>query len=140
MGSDENTIKLFRTAFLYGGFAFISSLIREAVKDMEDMEGDARYGCRTLPIVAGIRATKIYTAIWVIVLLAALIILQLYVMQFGWWLAILYSLLLIIAPLVYILSQLSKAMSSKDFHSLSNATKLVMFSGILSMIFFKIYF
>lgn len=140
MGSDENTIKLFRTAFLYGSFAFISSLIREAVKDMEDMEGDARYGCRTLPIVAGIRATKIYTAIWVIVLLAALIILQLYVMQFGWWLAILYSLLLIIAPLVYILSQLSKAMSSKDFHSLSNATKLVMFSGILSMIFFKIYF
>lgn len=140
MVSNEEMVKFFRTAFLYAGFAFISSLIREAVKDMEDMEGDARYGCRTLPIVAGTRATKIYIAIWTIVLLAALVVLQLYVLQFGWWVAVIYSVLLIIAPLVYFLSQLSKARNSKEFHSLSNITKLVMFSGILSMIFFRMYF
>ena len=140
MGSNEQMVKFFRTAFLYAGFAFISSLIREAVKDMEDMEGDARYGCRTLPIVAGTRATKIYIDIWTIVLLAALVVLQLYVLQFGWWVAVIYSVLLIIAPLVYFLSQLSKARNSKEFHSLSNITKLVMFSGILSMIFFRMYF
>ena len=44
LGSTPATIKFFRVSFLYAGFAFISSLIREAIKDMEDMEGDARYG------------------------------------------------------------------------------------------------
>jgi len=140
MAGSTATVKLFRAAFLYGGFAFIISLIREAVKDMEDLEGDARYGCRTLPIVAGLRTTKIYVAIWTVVLLAALVILQLYVLLFGWWVAVAYSVALIIAPLIYFLARLSKASSSTDFHSLSNASKLIMFSGIFSMLFFHLYF
>lgn len=140
MGGGEQTVKFFRTAFLYAGFAFIISLIREAIKDMEDMEGDTRYGCKTLPIVAGIRATKIYVFIWTIVLIAALGVLQLYILQFGWWLAIVYTVPLIIAPLVYVAAELWKATSSRQFHSLSTATKMIMFSGILSMIFFRMYF
>jgi len=140
MAGSTTTVKLFRAAFLYGGFAFIISLVREAVKDMEDLEGDARYGCRTLPIVAGVRATKIYVAIWTFVLLAALIVLQLYVLLFGWWIAVAYSVPLIIAPLIYFLARLSKAKTSTDFHSLSNASKLIMFSGIFSMLFFHLYF
>ena len=36
---------IYKFAVLYGGFAFIISLIREVIKDMEDMEGDARYHC-----------------------------------------------------------------------------------------------
>ncbi len=94
-------IQFFRRAFLYGGFAFAINLIREAMKDVEDMAGDARYECKTLPIVAGINATKIYIAVWLVVLIAALIILQLYIMQFGWWWAIAYCILFIIAPLIY---------------------------------------
>jgi 4-hydroxybenzoate polyprenyltransferase len=74
--------KFFRFAILYAGFAFISSLIREAIKDMEDMPGDAKYGCRTMPIVWGINATKVYVAVWLIVLLAMLVIIQVYVLQF----------------------------------------------------------
>jgi 4-hydroxybenzoate polyprenyltransferase len=139
VGHDESITKLFRTAFLYAGFAFISSLIREAVKDMEDMEGDARYGCKTLPIVAGMRATKIYVTIWVVVLLAAMVILQVYILQFRWWLAIVYSVPFVIVPLIYFLAKLSKAHTSDDFSSLSNLSKMIMFSGILSMIFFRIY-
>ncbi|MEQ1677766.1 MAG: geranylgeranylglycerol-phosphate geranylgeranyltransferase, partial [Chitinophagaceae bacterium] len=49
--------KFFRLAILYAGFAFIISLIREAIKDMEDMPGDEKHGCRTMPIVWGINAT-----------------------------------------------------------------------------------
>ncbi|MEZ5057903.1 MAG: geranylgeranylglycerol-phosphate geranylgeranyltransferase [Saprospiraceae bacterium] len=37
----------------YCFFAFFSTMYREIVKDIEDMEGDRQYGCRTLPIVAG---------------------------------------------------------------------------------------
>ena len=140
VGNSPETIKFFRVSFLYAGFAFISSLIREAIKDMEDMEGDARYGCRTLPIVAGIRSTKIYVSIWTVVLLAALIILQLYVLQFQWWYAIAYSVVLVIVPLAYLLYKLPKAATVSDFSRLSNLSKLIMFTGIVSMIFFRIYF
>ena len=138
--SNDLSKKFFRTAFLYGGFAFILSLVREAIKDMEDLEGDARYGCKTLPIVAGIQTTKVYVAVWLIVLIGALIVLQLYVLQLHWWQAVLYSSLFVIFPLVYILYRLFKAENSKQFHLLSTASKLVMFTGILSMIFFRFYF
>jgi 4-hydroxybenzoate polyprenyltransferase len=140
MGNSPATIKFFRVSFLYAGFAFISSLIREAIKDIEDMEGDARYGCKTLPIVAGVRAAKIYIGIWTVVLLAALIILQLYVLQFQWWYAIVYSILLVIAPLGYLFYTLRRATTAKDFSRLSRLSKFIMLTGIVSMIFFRIYF
>lgn len=142
MGNSPETIKFFRVSFLYAGFAFISSLIREAIKDMEDMEGDAKYGCRTLPIVAGIRATKIYIAVWAVVLLAVLVMLQLYVLQFPnpWWYAVAYSVVLVIIPLAYLLYKLPKAVTISDFSRLSNLSKLIMLTGIVSMIFFRIYF
>jgi 4-hydroxybenzoate polyprenyltransferase len=107
---------------------------------MEDLEGDERYGCRTLPIVAGVRATKIYVLIWGVVLLAALVLLQLYVLQFQWWYAIAYGVVLIIAPLALLLYRLPKAISVSDFNTLSNLSKVIMLSGIVSMIFFRIYF
>ena len=94
---------------------------------------------RALPVVAGLKATKIYVTIWVVVLLAAMIILQVYILQFQWWLAIVYSVSFVIAPLIYFLSRLSKAQTSADFGSLSNLSKIIMFCGILSMIFFRIY-
>jgi len=140
IGTSVATVKFFRISFLYAGFAFISSLVREAIKDMEDMEGDEKYGCRTLPIVAGIRATKIYVSIWIVILLAALIILQLYVLQFQWWYAIVYSIILVIAPLGYLLFKLRKANTVNEFSVLSSLSKLIMLTGIVSMIFFRIYF
>lgn len=138
--ANETTIKFFRLAFLYGGFAFIISLMREAIKDIEDREGDAQYGCQTLPIYAGTRTAKIYISIWIVVLISALVVLQLYILQFGWLFAVLYSVTLIITPLFYLLLQLMKAQSIKDFGSLSALTKLIMFTGILSMVFFRLYF
>lgn len=140
VGGTPATVKFFRITFLYAGFAFIVSMIREAIKDMEDMEGDARYGCKTLPIIAGIRTTKIYVAVWSVVFLAALIILQLYIMQFQWWYDMAYGLVFIIAPLICLIIQLSKANKSSDFTKLSNLSKFIMFTGILSMIFFRLYF
>ena len=138
--ADPVSVKFFRLAFLYSGFAFIISLIREAVKDMEDLKGDSKYGCKTLPIVAGVRATKIYVAIWISVLVATLVILQFYVLQFGWWPSVLYAVPFVIVPLVYTLQKLRKATSTQDFASLSSNTKWIMLTGILSMIFFLFYF
>jgi 4-hydroxybenzoate polyprenyltransferase len=134
--SIEAHTKVLRLGILYAGFAFISSLVREAIKDMEDLEGDARYGCRTMPIVWGVHVTKVYVAVWLVVLITILIIVQVYVLQFRWWLPVAYSILLIILPLVYIFLKLFRATSPGHFAHLSGMTKVVMLTGILSMIFF----
>jgi 4-hydroxybenzoate polyprenyltransferase len=137
--NDPTTVKFFRAAFLYAGFAFIITLIREAVKDMEDIKGDASYGCKTLPIVAGITATKVYTLVWTIVLIGALVVLQLYILQFSWLWAVLYSILFVITPLIYFARLLLKANTPSEFNRLSAITKWIMLAGILSMVFFRIY-
>jgi 4-hydroxybenzoate polyprenyltransferase len=131
--------KLFKYAIVYAGFAFIISLIREVIKDMEDMEGDEKYGCKTMPIAWGIPATKVFTAVWLIVLAGALVIIQVYALYLHWWWSVLYSVLTIILPLLWILRKLYKAKVAADYHMLSTAVKLVMLAGILSMLFFKMY-
>ena len=131
--------KLMRLTFLYAGFAFIISLVREVVKDIEDMPGDARYGCHTMPIVWGVTGAKIFTATWLIVLITSLIIILAYILPFGWKLAALYCAAGIIFPLLYILRKLVSATGTNDFHRLSNLLKLAMLTGILSMLFFKFY-
>jgi len=137
--ADVNIRKLIRVTFLYAGFAFITSLIREAVKDMEDIEGDRRYGCRTMPISWGIHASKIYTGIWLTTIILILFLLLIYMLQLHWWFAAIYCLVLIIIPLINIFQKLYKAQTPQDFHKLSSMIKLAMLTGILSMIFFRIY-
>lgn len=134
----ENS-KLLRLTILYGAFAFVISLIREAIKDMEDLPGDAKYGCRTMPIVWGINATKVYTAVWLCVLTGSLLIILVYLLQFNWWWPVLYGLFFIISVCLLILKNLFKATSPADFHRLSNQSKLVMLTGIISLLFFYFY-
>jgi 4-hydroxybenzoate polyprenyltransferase len=128
--------RLIKVSFIYAGFAFIISLIREVIKDLEDMQGDAKYDCRTMPIVWGTQVSKVFVAVWLVVIIAGVAGVQIYVIQLGWWFAALYALLAIIIPLFWVLRKLYAAQSPKDFHRLSNAIKLIMFTGILSMIFF----
>jgi 4-hydroxybenzoate polyprenyltransferase len=132
-------VRFFRLAILYAGFAFVISLIREVVKDMEDIDGDRKYGCKTMPIVWGVNPSKVFVAVWLIVIIAALLILQVYTFQLGWWGSVVYCLLLIVLPLAYVLVKLFSASQSSDYNHLSTVIKLIMFTGILSMIFFRIY-
>lgn len=135
----SNTEKITRISFLYAGFAFVISLIREVVKDVEDIEGDRRYGCNTMPIAWGINVTKVFVAVWLVVLISALSMVQFYVLVFKWWWSATYCILLIIIPLLYVFKKLFSATATHDYHRLSSLIKLIMFTGILSMVFFRIY-
>lgn len=128
--------RLLKMSFVYAGFAFIISLVREVIKDMEDIEGDLRYNCKTMPIVWGLPVSKVFTAVWIAVLIGVLFAILIYVIQLGWWFSALYSLFAIIVPLLWVLQKLYKANTSSDFHKLSSAVKLIMLAGILSMLFF----
>ena len=43
----------------YTVFAFLMTLIREIVKDMQDVKGDGRQHCRTIPIIWGMNVAQI---------------------------------------------------------------------------------
>ena len=129
-------LKLFKLMLLYSSFAFILTLIREALKDMEDMDGDEKFGCKTMPIAWGLQTTKVYVAVWLIVLILVLLIIQLYAIPFGWWISIVYCIVTIIAPLIYVLFSLKLSFTKADFNRLSNWIKFTMLMGILSMGFF----
>ncbi len=131
--------RVFKFAVLYGGFAFILSLIREVVKDIEDVEGDARYDCHTLPIAWGIRSAKVFAGVWLVVLLAALIIVLYYVIQLRWWMAAAYCVACIILPLALLLRDFLNASEKADYSRLSSRIKLIMLSGILSMPVFMLH-
>lgn len=128
--------RLLKLSFIYAGFAFIISLVREVIKDMEDMEGDLKYGCTTMPIVWGIPVSKVFAGVWIVVLVGVLVALQIYVIQFGWWFSVFYSFIVIIIPLIWVLRELYKANTPVQFHRLSNVIKIIMLAGIISMVFF----
>lgn len=132
-------LKLFRFAVLYSGFAFIISLVREAIKDVEDIAGDRKYGCNTMPIAWGVNATKVYVAVWLTLLIALLLVVQFYILQLGWWPGVVYCVALILLPAGYLFRKLIPAGTPEEYHYLSMVTKGLMLTGILSMGIFYFY-
>ncbi|MGZ5246564.1 MAG: UbiA family prenyltransferase, partial [Flavitalea sp.] len=128
-----------RFTFLYSGFAFIISLVREVIKDIEDMEGDAKFGCKTMPVVWGVIVSKVFSSTWLVVLLATVIIVMIYMMQLHWWVPAAYCLVFVIIPLLMILRQIASAQKIQDYHRISNMLKIVMLTGILSMTLLSIH-
>lgn len=133
---DAHWRRLLKVSFIYAGFAFVISLVREVIKDMEDLPGDSKYGCTTMPIVWGLQVAKVFVAVWIVVLAGGIAVIQIYVLQLGWRFSALYSLVAIFIPLLWVLRKLYKAKTQNEFHRLSTAVKLIILTGIFSMIFF----
>ena len=106
---------------------------------MEDMEGDKSYGCKTLPIVWGVPAAKVFAGVWLVVLIGAIALIQVYALYSAWWWSGIYSFFLLIIPLIVIIKKLSVAQTSIAFHQISSMIKWVMLSGILSMLVINMY-
>ncbi len=128
--------RVFKLTMLYAGFAFIISLVREAVKDMEDITGDAKYKCRTMPIVWGIPASKVFCGVWLVVILAAAVICTVYALQINYWPLAAYAVFLVVLPMAWAIVLLFRAKQPAQYNHLSNWIKFIMLTGILSMLFF----
>ena len=129
---------LYKVTLFYAGFAFIVSLIREVVKDMEDMEGDRRFGCETMPIKWGIPSTKVFVVVWIFVLIGLLAAIAFYAMLNSWsWPFYALSFAMII-QFYFLLKKLYYAQLTADFANISTVLKLIMLAGILSMSFYFI--
>jgi 4-hydroxybenzoate polyprenyltransferase len=112
-------------------FAFLLTLIRELIKDIEDTKGDEAFGCKTFPIVFGLLKTKqlIYALCFTtsMVLIASIL-----VINFNLYL---FFIFFSIVPIIYLAYLLHKAERSIDFTQLSNYAKSLMVVGIIGMVF-----
>ena len=121
----------------YAGFAFVLNLIREIVKDIEDINGDKKAGMNTLPIAVGRKRTT--TVVFVLAALLALIIIGYsYFYLYNSPATILYFLFFIVGPLIYFCIKTLSAENAKDFAVLSVLLKVIMFLGICSVLFYPI--
>lgn len=116
---------------IYALFAFFITLVREVIKDMEDLKGDNSFGCKTLPIIWGIRKTKLLLYVILVLFGAIVVILN----QIYRALPFKYHLVFLFVPLLWLLFRLIRADMKKDFTRLSIFCKVIMMLGILSMAF-----
>ncbi|MCF8465328.1 MAG: geranylgeranylglycerol-phosphate geranylgeranyltransferase [Flavobacteriales bacterium] len=121
-----------------GFFSFLTTLIREMIKDMEDLKGDQLLKCTTIPIVLGIKVTKVIVILLLMVLMVTIVSLQTGFIQEKDWLMFWYFLIAIQLPAAAIILQVLRAKIPKEFHLASTLTKVLMLGGILSLIVFRI--
>lgn len=110
-------------------FAFITTLAREIIKDIEDYEGDREYGRNTLPVVLGIKSTRLIVA----VLLAA--VTGLLYIAWGVFLkdvvTLVYISVALAVPVIIVLCMVLTGRCKRRFHDASSLMKVVMLAGLL---------
>lgn len=135
MSYNAKYINVFAIGFAL--FAFLTTLIREIIKDCEDINGDTFIGCKTIPIVYGFEKTKNVLFWLTFSLIAILAVAQWFLLKSNWslmgyWGFVIQLLLLRFA------SNLQSADSKEDFHKLSKKMKIIMFLGVISMVLIPI--
>lgn len=116
-------------------FAFLTTLIREIIKDAEDFEGDAAYGMKTLPIVAGSLLTKLTVTFLIIVTVFLLVFVLVKYILFSAgetdFISLIYFGVFLVMPLFILLTLTLIASGKKDYHRASVLIKLIMLFGVL---------
>jgi len=116
-------------------FAFLINLIREIVKDMQDVEGDLKQGVITFPGKFGFNSSKLLVAELTVVLILVTLypfIIRLYNIEFF------ILIMAVVSPLlVYNLKILFKDHSSSNLNRISNILKLNMFIGLIAILLGK---
>ncbi len=129
--SETQTFTVLLLFLGYAVFAYLSTMFREIIKDIEDIQGDHSFDCATLPIVLGVRWAKIIAAVFAISLLLFLAYASVWLFKVYAYIDLGYIIIGIILPIVYALFLLYNAKDKTDFHRLSQLAKYIMLSGIL---------
>ena len=132
-------------AFIYGGvsvnnlkfayipalFAFLINLVREVVKDMEDIEGDKSAGVQTFPYLYGFKRSK-----QIILFVSALLIASTFIPFIFRFYRIEYFIIImaLVNPLlIYSLKLLFKDDSKKSLGKISFILKMNMLAGLIAI-------
>lgn len=112
----------------YGVFAFLSTLVRELQKDLADVKGDQADGCRTLPIVMGLRWGKAIAMLHLGLVLVCVLYARMALLhdRISYW----YIGLIVIAPLLLSAGFTYNAMTRREYNTAGNLVKLAMVLAI----------
>jgi len=113
-------------------FAFLLNLIREIIKDSEDIEGDRHIGKKTVPVVWGLG-----TARWLaisLLLISAVLLLSAWYFFIPDLITLLYFIVLLIIPILVVTGFVFRGKNSKSFHYASMLLKIIMIAGLIYMI------
>jgi 4-hydroxybenzoate polyprenyltransferase len=120
----------------FGLFAFLTTLTREIIKDIEDFEGDIAFGRNTVPIVIGVLSAKIVSV--------CLIVLTITMLYLSWYffindrITLIYLNAAIVLPLLFTIYKVIISQDRKQLHSASSMMKMVMLSGLLYSVVVKV--
>ena len=130
----ETMMDILPFVLIYTAFAFLTTLIREIVKDAEDYNGDSVTRCRTIPVVCGMMKTKIIVGVLSFVLYVFIAYFQLVLVRLQADIAI--YIMIVAATLgIMLLPILFNIKEFTDFHRLSTLLKIIMVVGMLTMLF-----
>lgn len=130
----ERIVNILKQAVVfYGGFAFLTNLAREIVKDLEDREGDEAFNIQTLPVQYGDNFAKAVAALVMFALIGGVG----YFMK-GFWdmhamKEFFYLLSLIVFPTFAAIVLLIIAKDRKQYALVNLLLKAIMLFGILSI-------
>lgn len=133
-------LSCFKVVFIFSLFAFITSMAREIIKDMEDFKGDKATGGLTMPIYWGIPASKL-TSFFLLVITQILLLFVIYnSFKFSRIIFSTQSIYIfgaLVLPLAILLILLLKAQEPRRFKNASQLLKFIMLLGLgFSIIFY----
>lgn len=113
-------------------FAFVLNILRELVKDIVDINGDHKGHLRTLPILLGRRSTQMI-AFCISILIILMVLIYANTILYRWTSLLIYALLVVVAPLVYLSVRLWYAKDQQDLLFVSVLLKFIMLLGLCSI-------
>ena len=93
-------------------FAFLTNLIREVIKDIEDFEGDVAYGRNTIPVVIGILSAKILSICLIIITIVLLYLTWHFFINDN--ITLIYISVAVVIPLLYVIYKLGISTGRKQ--------------------------
>jgi 4-hydroxybenzoate polyprenyltransferase len=127
---------IWKYIFAISFFAFISTLLREMIKDIEDYEGDKEYGCQTMPIVIGIKASKMVIVILSFTTFTCLSYFQIFFWKTNDFISFIYFGLALQVPFLFLIWKTITATTKKDFRIAGNTAKVIMLLGVCYLFIF----
>ena len=132
------SVEYHKVLVLFSGFSwfsFVINLVREWVKDIEDMEGDMLINSFSLPIMQGIDFVKNLIAVCLGITILSLVI-------FNVWFPHsfhqkIFSIVFVIAPIVKVAIQIQKSRDRDAYHKSANALKLILLLGLIYLLMFS---
>ena len=131
-----NNLFLSIIIFFYLLFAFLTTLIREIIKDLQDIKGDNKFKLKTLPIMIGNKRTINFVVFLSFLLQLLLLLVLIDSFKNDYYLILIFSitLSLLVAYLIY---KLRVPFKNNPYQLLSSLMKIIMLVGVLSMTIFK---